>query len=81
MLTNIIGREREIKALDEIYNSSKSEFVAVCGRRRVGKTFLTKEFFDEKICFSVSGMIHGKTSAQLKIFQATTLRNDNRPTD
>lgn len=68
MLTNIIGREREIKALDEIYNSSKSEFVAVCGRRRVGKTFLIKEFFDEKICFSVSGMIHGKTSAQLKIF-------------
>ena len=33
MLTNIIGREREIKALDEIYNSSQSEFVAVSGKR------------------------------------------------
>jgi hypothetical protein len=68
MLTNIIGREREIKVLEDIYNSPKSEFVAVCGRRRVGKTFLIKEFFDDKICFSVSGMIHGKTSEQLKIF-------------
>ncbi len=68
MKANIIGREYETKVLDDIYNSSKSEFVAVCGRRRVGKTFLIKEFFDEKICFSVAGVIHGKTKDQLKIF-------------
>ena len=68
MIGKIIGREREIKIMDDIYTSSKSEFMAVCGRRRVGKTFLIKEYFDEKICFSVSGMIHGKTAEQLKIF-------------
>ena len=68
MKENIIGREREIKMMDDIYCSSKSEFVAVYGRRRVGKTFLIKEFFDDKICFSVSGVIHGKTDEQLRIF-------------
>ena len=68
MKGNIIGREREIRALDEIYESQNSEFVAVCGRRRIGKTFLINELFENKICFSVSGMIHGKTKEQLKIF-------------
>lgn len=39
----IIGREKEIAELNELYHSDKSEFVAVYGRRRVGKTFLVDE--------------------------------------
>ena len=39
-MSSIIGRDKEIKELVELYNSDKSEFVAVYGRRRVGKTFL-----------------------------------------
>ena len=39
-MSAIIGREKEIKELVELYNSDKSEFVAVYGRRRIGKTFL-----------------------------------------
>ena len=35
---NFVGRELEINALRDIVNSGKSEFVAVYGRRRVGKT-------------------------------------------
>ena len=36
----IIGREQETDELNELYESGRAEFVAVYGRRRVGKTFL-----------------------------------------
>ena len=35
---DFIGREQEIDIIKKYYNSSKSEMVAVYGRRRVGKT-------------------------------------------
>lgn len=38
----IIGRRREQELLRELIESNKSEFVAVYGRRRVGKTYLIK---------------------------------------
>ena len=41
----IIGRLAEKKTLEKLYKSERSEFVAVYGRRRVGKTFLLKELF------------------------------------
>ena len=37
---SIFGRKREVKKLDEFYHSNKSEFMAIYGRRRVGKTYL-----------------------------------------
>lgn len=40
MKQKLIGREQEIEALNKYYNSGRSEFIAVYGRRRVGKTFL-----------------------------------------
>ena len=52
----IIGRDKEKKELDKIYNSNYSEFVALYGRRRVGKTFLISEYFNDKINFSHSGL-------------------------
>ena len=39
-MSAIIGRDKEVIELNELYNSDKSEFVAVYGRRRVGKTFI-----------------------------------------
>ena len=46
-MKKIIGRGRELKKFKLILNSKKSEFVVVCGRRRVGKTFIIREFFKE----------------------------------
>lgn len=40
---NIIGRKEEINILERRYNSKKSEFIAIYGRRRVGKSFLVSE--------------------------------------
>ena len=53
---NIIGRKEEIKELERLYTTSGSEFVAVYGRRRVGKTFLIKEVFKDRMTFWHTGL-------------------------
>ena len=45
MENSIVGREKEITELKKYLSSEQSEFIAVYGRRRVGKTFLIKENF------------------------------------
>ena len=52
----MIGREREIKELEKLYNSNKPELVAVYGRRRVGKTFLINQFFHDNFTFKHAGL-------------------------
>ena len=64
----IIGRDTEKALLNEIYESKQSEFVAVCGRRRVGKTFLIKEYFENEIAFTTAGLAHGNMEEQIKVF-------------
>lgn len=50
-MVKIISRQHQINELDDIYNSGKSEFVVVYGRRRIGKTFLVREHFRSKFVF------------------------------
>ena len=52
----MIGRAREIKDLNRLYNSGRAELVAVYGRRRVGKTFLIDESFSGRITFRHAGL-------------------------
>ena len=52
----MIGREKEINELNKLYNSEKAEFVAIYGRRRVGKTFLVNETFKGRISFHHAGL-------------------------
>jgi type II secretory pathway predicted ATPase ExeA len=62
---NIAGRDREMRKLQRALNSGKPEFIAVYGRRRVGKTFLIREFFNDKICFEIVGIHNATTQEQL----------------
>lgn len=80
MIENIIGRAAEKELLANIYASNQSEFVSVCGRRRVGKTFLVREFFEDKMVFQVSGLANGNTQEQLKNFYHTLRRYDSSVT-
>ena len=52
----MIGRKEEIETLNRLYNSNKSQFVAIYGRRRIGKTFLINEVFRNKITFRHAGL-------------------------
>lgn len=51
MVDKIVGRLEEKLILKKISESSEPEFVAIHGRRRVEKTFLVKQFFDQKFTF------------------------------
>jgi AAA+ ATPase superfamily predicted ATPase len=64
----IIGRETEKGSLTDIYESTEAELVAVYGRRRVGKTYLIREYFKKEIYFSFSGQINGIVEDQLANF-------------
>ena len=60
-----IGREKETRVLKDCYKSDKSEFVAIYGRRRVGKTFLVKELFEGEFTFYSTGILNGNKDTQL----------------
>ncbi len=52
----MIARRKEIEKLEELYASDKAEFVAIYGRRRVGKTYLVDEVFKQRITFRHAGL-------------------------
>ncbi len=66
---SIIGREKEKKILHDILASSEPEFIALYGRRRVGKTFLINQFFRNKgLYFEITGIKEADKQLQLKNF-------------
>lgn len=65
---NIIGREREVATITRLYESKRSEFLALYGRRRVGKTYLIREYFDNDFTFYLTGVANSTTKAQLLNF-------------
>ena len=70
----MIGREQETKLLKEYLNSKRSEFIAVYGRRRVGKTFLIRQVVGDKACFALTGMENASMKDQLTNFFFTLRR-------
>lgn len=65
---DIIGRKEEKEIFNEILQSNSSEFIAVYGRRRVGKTFLIRNFFKQQLVFDCSGLNGGNQVTQLANF-------------
>lgn len=55
-MCQIIGRKQEIAELNRAFESGRAEFVAVYGRRRVGKTFLINEVFRDNMTFRHTGL-------------------------
>jgi len=64
----IIGRIPEQELFKEIMQSNASEFIAVYGRRRVGKTFLIRNYFKQQMVFDCSGLNKQKQATQLENF-------------
>lgn len=69
-MKKIIGRKAEQQILGDAFNSGKAEFIAVYGRRRIGKTYLVENFFSAKPClyFSITGLHKGTLKQQLSLF-------------
>jgi len=66
----LIGRKVEIQRLEKLYNSKEAEFAVLYGRRRVGKTYLIRQFFKDKKCqfFQATGVQKGLLTIQIKHF-------------
>ena len=71
----MIGRKKEIKMLRNAAESKCSEFVAVYGRRRVGKTFLVRETFNSNFTFQHSGVANSGTKIQLERFRRSLIES------
>jgi uncharacterized protein len=68
MNKNLVGREREQQILLSTLESTESEMVALIGRRRVGKTFLIKNTYADRIAFEVTGLQNAEKLEQLQNF-------------
>lgn len=70
MTETIVGRRDEIAIFKEKLTSGKAEFIAVYGRRRVGKTYLINQFFSKQTgnYFEQTGLNEGTLQEQLIVF-------------
>lgn len=68
--TKIIGRADELITLKNALISTNSEFIAVYGRRRVGKTFLIHHAYSKQMAFEFSGTLNTSMAQQLSNFSA-----------
>ena len=75
----IIGRQTEMKALAHVAASPRPEFIAVYGRRRVGKTYLIREFFRDEFCFAFTGRSKATTEEQLAYFADAVKKHASVP--
>ena len=68
-MDKIIGRDSQFAKLKSYEGSGKSEFIALYGRRRVGKTSLIRYYFKDKFDFFVSGVLEGEREDQKTAFR------------
>jgi AAA+ ATPase superfamily predicted ATPase len=77
-MEDLIGRQKEINKLKHYADSRKSEFVAVYGRRRVGKTYLIREVFENQFAFQMTGLANVTMKDQLSQFHAALFQHSSR---
>ena len=67
-MEKLVSREKETALLNKYMMSNRPEFIAVYGRRRVGKTFLIRKHFQDQFDFYVTGIINGTFENELEAF-------------
>ena len=78
MRDRIVGREDECERLEDCLNSETAQLIIVYGRRRVGKTFLVNEFFDQRFAFKVTGAHKQPKAVQLRHFMTELNRKSEK---
>jgi hypothetical protein len=67
----IVGRKHELATFERLLTSRESEFLAVYGRRRVGKTYLIRSAFHQKMTFDCTALMNAPKEEQLLNFWIT----------
>lgn len=73
-MSDLLGRKQEIDIFLKLKKTDKPSFVALYGRRRVGKTFLVKQVFENNFTFYLTGIANVGTKKQLSSFHGMLLR-------
>ena len=68
------GREQQQKKLNRVLRKNTLQVALIYGRRRVGKTFLIREYFHDRFAFYATGVHGEKTRQQLKAFRDSLVR-------
>lgn len=74
-MDRIIGRDAELAKLARYDQSGKAEFIALYGRRRVGKTSLIRYYFKDKFDFFASGVLEGDKEDQKNAFLSALINH------
>ena len=74
----ILGREEECRRLERCMDADSAQLVIVYGRRRVGKTFLINQFFNNKFAYKITGVYGESRAVQLKNFITALNRNSRK---
>ena len=77
----ILGREEECRRLERCMDADNAQLVIVYGRRRVGKTFLINQFFENKFAFKITGIYGESREVQLKNFVTALKRSSGKNYD
>jgi len=67
-MDDFVGRNRELETFERCRAESRSHFIAVYGRRRVGKTFLIRHYFKNQFSFYATGLANADMKTQLTAF-------------
>jgi len=75
----MIGRSSQIKKMHVLISQKKSSFLAVTGRRRVGKTHLVDEIYQKQLCLRVTGIQDANMKTQIVNFAQKLAEYSNKP--
>ncbi|MGN6419123.1 MAG: AAA family ATPase [Pseudobacter sp.] len=69
IINKIIGRIEEQKILQARLQTTEAELIAIYGRRRVGKTYLIRTYYEKSLVFEFTGIHSANTKTQLENFK------------
>jgi len=77
-MEQIIGRDKEVRLIKKLEASGKSEFLALFGRRRIGKTYLIRTMYKDRFTFYITGIANVTMQQQLLNFNLTMHNHESQ---
>lgn len=70
----MIGRKSQIEAISQDLDRNEAQLIAIYGRRRIGKTYLVRKYFNDRFTFRHSGILGGSMTEQLSAFRGSLVK-------
>lgn len=75
----MVGRDAQVKLMKRLITKKKSSFVAITGRRRVGKTYLVDQIYKNNFCLQVTGIQDATMEVQIRNFTEKLIEYASMP--